>query len=194
MMTRIVLAGVGMLGFALLAGAAGFDPAGDASTQLQAQRGELPMHLRWVLDNPNRRPPPGIRREARVADKIWLMREYRRQPTVYQRLASAWLLAYIGDDEVFRLFSEDLRLGPTNQPVSMNDSYVLGEQLVAMGVMAQTNDLAFEFLRRAISPEWWRTERKWKEDPRLSNMNARLTGSAGIALGVSGRPGGGGNF
>ncbi len=193
MRTRILLLAVGTLGLFLCMSTEGAEPSGARSAPAQAEHEQLPTHLRWVLENATSRPPPEVRREVRLEDKSWLMREYRRQPTLSQRVASAWMLAYLGDDEVFRLFSEGLRLGRGNRWIDESELVGVNEQLYGMGVIAQTNELAFQFLKDAINPEWWRKECKWRvkwREPRKGAYLAEIAGNSAFAvhaLGLSGR-------
>lgn len=192
-MTQVCLLGVGLLGLGLFASAEGAEPAKPGSPKSQAEHVELPMHLRWVRENATSRPPPEVRREVRAEDKWWLIREYRRQRGLNERVASSWLLAYLGDDEVFRLFSERLRLGRGSRWIEESELAGLDEQLYAMGIVAQTNDLAFDFLKEAINPVWWKRERKWRVKWREPGSDAYLAEIAGRAesaikaLGLSAR-------
>ena len=184
-MRRIL--GIGVLGFALLGSVEGAELPRARPSQSPVKPSELPTHLKWVREHPTWRPPPEIRREARPEDKGWLMREYRFQNTPRRRHASGWLLAYIGDDDVFRLFSDALRLGPGSRTPDASEYGMFSELLRGMGLMAQTNDLAFQFLKDAINMDWWRKERKWTsiwKDPRKEFF---LASSAVQALGLSGR-------
>ncbi len=176
-----------MLGFALIRGAEGAEPLRARARQSQLKPTELPTHLKWVREHPTWRPPPEIRREARAEDKGWLMREYRFQNTPRRRHASGWLLAYIGDDDVFRLFSDALRLGPGSRTPDASEYGMFNQLLCGMGVMAQTNDLAFQFLKDAINPDWWRKERKWTSMWKYPRKEISLASSAVHALGLSGR-------
>ncbi len=182
-----LILGSGLLCLALLGGsdAGGMLRAGEG--RLAAKPNELPSHLKWVREHPSLRPPPEIRRAVRAEDEDWLILEYRRQPTLPQRAASAWLLAYVGDDEVFRLFSETLRLGPGREPIDRSAMGNCYELLFAMGVMAQTNDLAFQFLKEAGNPDWWAKERKWREKREDVQENVNLAATAVYALGLSAR-------
>ncbi len=116
------------------------------------------------------------------------MQEYRRQSKPSQRIAVAWLLAYVGDDEVFRLFAEVLRLGPGSRAIDQGSFGIFTELLYGMGVMAQTNDLAFQFLTEAINPDWWKRERKWREKGERPGVNVALASGSLHALGLSARP------
>ncbi len=187
MMTRTLLLGLGILAYVFFGSAEGAEGLTSGSGGSQEEQAELPAHLRWARRNPDRRPPPGARREVRPEDKRWLMREYRRQSKPSQRVASTWLLAYVGDDEVFRLFSEALRLGPGSRRIDGSEWGGVRALLHGMGVMAQTNDQAFQFLVGAINPDWWRKERKWREISEAPGRNAVLASVAVQVLGLSAR-------
>ena len=187
MIRRIYFLAIQMLDVVFLAGAITVAQTATNSAASQAQLMELPGHLRWARENPSGRPPPEVRRAVRAEDKAWLMGEYRNQPRPSQRIASVWLLAYIGDDEVFRLFSEALRLATGTQPSEKVDVGKFTELLLGMGVVAQTNDLAFEFLTEAINRDWWATERRWKVSSLGRGENEAMAYLSILGLGLSTR-------
>ncbi len=187
MITRILLLAIGILCSAFFGRAAGAEPLVAGSSPTEAKPSELPTHLQWTRDNPDKRPPPEVRRAVRAEDKAWLMREYHGQPKRGTRIAIAWLLAYVGDDEVFRLFSEALTLGPGSKTPDKGNLGVCFELLFGMGVMAQTNELAFQFLTQAIDHEWWKRERTWREKGETPSGNGFLAGASVWALGLTAR-------
>ncbi len=186
-MKRVLLLGIGLLSFVLFGGATAAERLAAGSAASRVPQGEFPARLQWARDNPNRRPPPEVRRDVRTEDKEWLIQAYRSQPKANQRIAIVWLLACVGDDEVFRLFSEALRFGPGAQTLDEGSVGVFTELLHGMGVMAQTNDLAFQFLTEAINPDWWRKERKWRVTSEQPGENESLAWMSVEVLGLSAR-------
>ena len=183
MITRIQILGIGVLSLLLFGGT----KAADREVASEATPVALPLHLQWAREHVDQRPPPEVRSAVRPEDKEWLMRMYRNQPKANQRVAFTWMLAYIGDDDVFKLFSDRLRLGPGSRVIETDDFWELEVLLDGMGVMAQTNDLGFRFLTNAISPDWWRKERKWREKREQVGRYGTLASSAVCALGLSAR-------
>jgi hypothetical protein len=164
-----------------------FLAAEEGQGQKSASTPGLAEHLRWALAHPQDRPPNELLVRARPEDRNWLLRRFHRCSLPMDKVPYAWLLAYIGDDEGSRALEATFRGKPGEPRFEFDEMNGFLSMIQAMGVMAQTNQAAFDFLKKAIRPEWWRKERKWRvkeDEPAVTPM---LVAKAMAALGLTGR-------
>jgi hypothetical protein len=125
--------------------------------------------------------------QVQPKDKPWLLKRFRHPRRLRDRVAAAWLLGYIGDDEVFRVLSEYVLYAPSERAVSDEDLGAFTAPLRALGITAQTNAAALAFLKQAVSPGWWRKNRHWRQTRMEISAGPALAGVAIEALGLTGR-------
>jgi hypothetical protein len=170
-------------GLWLLRGLAGEEDKGQKSASTPG----LAEQLRWASAHAGERPPNELLVRVRPEDKPRLLAQFHRCSCPAEKVPYAWLLAYIGDDEAFRALEGTFRGKPGEPPLDFGVLGSFSSMMEAVGVMAQTNELAFGFLKKAIRPDWWRKERKWRVTEDDPAAIPTVVSQAIWALGLTGR-------
>lgn len=158
----------------------------------QAVLKEVPEHLKAALvDSPSRnRPPAGALARVTSADGPWLASQYRRQRQPAQVAGLAWCLVYAGEPEAPALLLSTLK-GQIWSQVKGLDRSTLQHFVMALGVVAQTNDTVYQSLERMTRLAWWQENSLAIQGPGEPFDKVSLfplIGSAYQAVGLSGRP------
>ncbi|MEQ2005845.1 MAG: hypothetical protein ABMA26_03520 [Limisphaerales bacterium] len=103
------------------------------------------------------------------------------------------MLAKIGNEETVRLFIRCLTeeqagrvFGEQDAQVGRNPELTLWSTVTSLGLLASRSDSAFEFLKRAVRPEYWSTAINWQSHYGHDSVGL-MTNWAIQALGNTGR-------
>lgn len=126
-------------------------------------------------------------------DVDYLNHCYRSRTNLLDRRELTRVLGVVGNEETVRLFVRCLLNEQAGKSFKEEDTQigrdpevVLWTTVTSLGVLASRHDSAFEFLKRAIRPEYWSAAINWQSQFGDSNVGL-MTDWAIQALGNTGR-------
>lgn len=146
-----------------------------------------------ILAHPTEMPALSTLAKLKPADEDGLLIEYQRKTNMFERIALVWSLAYIGGDASLAAFRHTLtdefagrQLSSGHGEETSNEANLMHQLIWAIGVAAQKNDTALDFLKQGTDPWFWQKNVKWKSNYFADNYGI-LAETAMTAIGMSGR-------
>ena len=154
----------------------------------QPSKPELAPQIQECMAQPKHRPKMTGLTPVDAAGEEFLIQKYREIDAITNKAGLIRLMAYTGGDKVFEVFAHTLTNELAGRALTREEAGIVGYMPQLMGILARRSDLAFEFLKTGMEPDFWRQNISWKtqieeEQPRV------LCGSCLKGLALSGRPG-----
>lgn len=141
--------------------------------------------LNGIQQYPNQNPLPEWIVQLKPDDQKVLLSGYQREPELTNKLSLTISLAFIGDEQVVHEFTRTI-LKYEKPAVNNDEENVLLFTIEGLGLLARRHDSAFEFLQKAIDPQFWKDNVSWRTDEGQDQYGI-LAGRSIAALGYSGK-------
>lgn len=135
----------------------------------------------------------GVLAKFTAADVDYLNQCYRARTNPLDRMELTRVLAAIGNEETVQLFIHCLNEEQAGKVfkeqeagIEQDPEFALWSTVTALGVLASKSDMAFEFLKRSVRPEYWNTAINWQSH-RGDRSAGLMTDWAIQAVGNTGR-------
>lgn len=160
----------------------------EKTATLHSTNSELTAMIQECMAQPKHRPTMTGLTPVDAAGEEFLIQKYREIDAITNKAGLIRLMAYTGGDKVFEAFAHTLTNELAGCALTRDEAGIVGYMPQLMGILARRSDLAFEFLKTGMEPDFWRQNISWKtqieeEQPRV------LCGSCLKGLALSGRPG-----
>jgi hypothetical protein len=134
-------------------------------------------------------PPYAVVAQLRTNDEKAIIQLYNESELI-MRTSYISALAAIGGDASAECLRQTLTADYQQRALSVDESIVMAYCMTGMGYVAARSSLAYDFLKEAVSPQYWEKVRTWRQDAPASEdfENDRFAGLAVVGLGQSARP------
>jgi hypothetical protein len=173
--------------------AAGTEQAGLRQQWIQETKTPLPGHIVEMIQRPDRPPAAGVIEQLTKVDEPILLDLYQRAPSLLEKRALTWALAYAGTEKAVAVLTHALTDEYTGEtltggfPDRTDEEGVLINTVSALGLLAAEYDSAWNFLLKGVDPWWWNETVQWSSV--RGDRAAGMLASVSIqALAFTGRP------
>jgi len=122
--------------------------------------------------------------QLRASDKELLFNYYRATTNLAEKCSLNWTLGLIQDEATVKLFMGTLTNDYRGKVLPDREETFLLSTLEVLGLLAARSDSAYEFLKRATEPQFWKPIGLSRESGSLDDV---LASKSFAALGLSGR-------